>query len=50
MISGLEETMANAYETIRETSLRHGVDQRVAALAVGIQKVARTYESMGFFP
>ena len=50
VVSGLEETMANAYENIRETTKRHEVDQRVAALAVGIQKVARTYESMGFFP
>lgn len=50
VVSGLEETMSNAYENIRETTKVHEVDQRVAALAVGIKKVARTYESMGFFP
>ncbi len=48
--SGLEETMSDAYQHIRETAKRHAVDQRTAALAVAIEKIALTYQSMGIFP
>ena len=53
VISGLEETMANAYQEIRRTQERlkdNKIDLRTATLVVAIDKVARTYESMGIFP
>ncbi len=48
--SGLEETMANAYQKVRETAHFHNTDLRTAALVVAINKVALTYQSMGIFP
>lgn len=50
--SGLEETMAQAYASIRNVRKRHGdaVDLRTAALIVAIDKIAITYEQLGIFP
>lgn len=50
--SGLEETMALAYSTIRETQRRHGneADLRAAAFITAIDKIALCYEDLGFFP
>ncbi|MCP4204159.1 MAG: Glu/Leu/Phe/Val dehydrogenase [bacterium] len=50
--SGLEETMALAYSTIRETQRRYGdqADLRAAAFITAIDKIAMCYEDLGFFP
>ncbi len=50
--SGLEETMVNAYNEIREISLHHGgdTDLRTAAYISSIQKIADSYLTMGIFP
>ncbi|MDP9372491.1 MAG: Glu/Leu/Phe/Val dehydrogenase [Chloroflexota bacterium] len=50
--SGLEDTMINAYEAIRETLLgTPGVDDlRTAALVVAINKIAISYLELGIFP
>ncbi len=52
VLSGLEETMVDAYQQIRTRQLSIGedCDLRTAAFAVAIDKVARTYQSMGIFP
>jgi len=50
--SGLEETMVNAYNEIRDISLHHGgdTDLRTAAYISSIQKIAGSYLTMGIFP
>lgn len=48
--SGLEETMINAYNEMREISLRRGIDLRSAAYLIAIEKIARTYLDRGIFP
>jgi glutamate dehydrogenase (NAD(P)+) len=50
--SGLEETMVNAYETIRQTLLvTPGVtDLRTAAFVSVINKIAVSYMELGIFP
>ncbi|HUF09534.1 MAG TPA: Glu/Leu/Phe/Val dehydrogenase [Rhodothermales bacterium] len=50
--SGLEETMVNAYNEIRDIMLFHGddTDLRTAAYISAIQKVASSYLTMGIFP
>jgi glutamate dehydrogenase (NAD(P)+) len=50
--SGLEETMYNAYDSIREILLNtNGVnDLRTAAFVCAINKIAVSYEQMGIFP
>ncbi|MBD3163440.1 MAG: Glu/Leu/Phe/Val dehydrogenase [Candidatus Eisenbacteria bacterium] len=50
--SGLEETMATAYQGIRSTRLRLGseVDLRTAAMVIAIEKIAVAYEQRGIFP
>jgi glutamate dehydrogenase (NAD(P)+) len=50
--SGLEETMANAYQQIRETHLSLGgrVDLRTAAFVGAINKIALCYRELGIFP
>ena len=50
--SGLEETMVNAYETIRQTMLATpGVtDLRTAAFVSVINKIAISYMELGIFP
>ncbi len=48
--SGLEETMIEAYDEIREIARRHDVDLRTAAFINAIDKVAVSYMEMGIFP
>lgn len=48
--SGLEDTMAFAYNEIREKREKHGVDMRTAAFISAIDKIARSYDQMGIFP
>lgn len=50
--SGLEETMCNAYQQIRETHRRLDgkADLRTAALVGAIHKIASCYQEMGIFP
>ena len=50
--SGLEETMINAWQAIKETRERlpTAVDARTAALVTSINKVAKAYGDLGIFP
>jgi glutamate dehydrogenase (NAD(P)+) len=50
--SGLEDTMINAYNELREAYLENPKieDLRVAALVVAIQKIATSYLQLGIFP
>jgi glutamate dehydrogenase (NAD(P)+) len=50
--SGLEETMVDAYNEIREIMLHHGneTDLRTAGYISAIQKIADSYLTMGIFP
>ena len=50
--SGLEETMINAYNEIREVREEHGNEfgLRTAAFIVAIDKVATSYMELGIFP
>jgi glutamate dehydrogenase (NAD(P)+) len=50
--SGLEETMAFAYQQTREVCAAHGdaVDLRTGAMIRAIQKVVVAYEELGIFP
>jgi glutamate dehydrogenase (NAD(P)+) len=50
--SGLEETMALAFQQISETQKRYRdrADLRIAALVTAIDKIALCYEDLGFFP
>jgi len=50
--SGLEETMATAYQEIRDTRQRQPAvqDLRTAAFVNAINKVARAYLELGIFP
>jgi glutamate dehydrogenase (NAD(P)+) len=48
--SGLEDTMAFAYNEIRENREAHGVDMRTAAFISAIDKIAKSYDQMGIFP
>ncbi len=50
--SGLEETMATAYQEVRDTlkSLNTKTDLRTAALVSSINKIALCYGDMGIFP
>ena len=51
--SGLQDTMINAYQEIRETRLKYGkavVDSRTAAFINAIHKIAQSYMQMGIFP
>jgi glutamate dehydrogenase (NAD(P)+) len=50
--SGLEETMVNAYNGLRETRRQHPdvPDLRTAAFLTAIHKVARSYMELGIFP
>jgi len=50
--SGLEETMINAFHEIREKYKRKKEisDMRTAAFVVSIDKIAKSYLSLGIFP
>jgi glutamate dehydrogenase (NAD(P)+) len=50
--SGLEETMVNAYDSIREVKNRKKKiqDLRTAAFVVSLNKIASDYMSLGIFP
>jgi glutamate dehydrogenase (NAD(P)+) len=49
--SGLEETMIEAYNQIREVSKRGGIDNlRTAAFVSAIDKIAVSYMELGVFP
>ena len=50
--SGLEETMVNAYNEIRETwkSNKKIPDLRTAAFVCAIDKIANSYIALGIFP
>jgi glutamate dehydrogenase (NAD(P)+) len=50
--SGLEETMVNSYQKIREMRRKHGdePDLRTAAFIVAIDMIAGTYGDLGIFP
>lgn len=46
--SGLDDTMREAYNEIKETALRHNITSwRTAALLVSLQKIAHTHMRMG---
>lgn len=50
--SGLEETMINAYDNIRETywNTKGIQDMRTAAFVVALRKVVESYSLLGIFP
>jgi glutamate dehydrogenase (NAD(P)+) len=48
--SGLEDTMAHAYDEIRVIREEKGTDMRTAAFISAINKIAKSYASMGIFP
>jgi glutamate dehydrogenase (NAD(P)+) len=50
--SGLEETMVNAYQEIRDIRKRNGAgcDLRTAAFICAIDKIVLSYSTMGIFP
>jgi len=50
--SGLEDTMINSYDAVRETYLSRDEIKtlRVAAFVVAINKIAKTYLQLGVFP
>ncbi len=49
--SGLEETMVSAFHAIRDCQSRHnGIDLRIAAYVIAINKIAVSYSDRGIFP
>ena len=51
--SGLQDTMINAYQEIREIQLEYGrdkIDIRTAAYIKAIHKIAQSYMQLGIFP
>ena len=48
--SGLEDTMAFAYDEIRVIREEKRTDMRTAAFVSAINKIAKSYERMGIFP
>ena len=48
--SGLEDTMAHAYNEIRSLRKEKGLDTRTAAFMSAINKIAKSYQQMGIFP
>jgi glutamate dehydrogenase (NAD(P)+) len=50
--SGLEDTMCDAFNQIRETQvgLDPMPDLRIAAMVCAIRKIALCYEELGIFP
>jgi len=48
--SGLEDTMAHAYDEIRAIREEKGVNMRTAAFTSAIRKIGKSYDQMGIFP
>jgi len=49
--SGLEDTMAHAYDEIRAIRIEKNIDHmRTAAFVSAIDKIAKSYQQMGIFP
>jgi glutamate dehydrogenase (NAD(P)+) len=48
--SGLEDTMAHAYDEVRAKREEKDVDMRTGAFISAIDKIAKSYERMGIFP
>ncbi len=51
--SGLQDTMINAYQEIRDTRSKYGknrVNNRTAAFITAIHRIARSYMQLGIFP
>lgn len=48
--SGLEDTMIEAYQSIKEVQNRTKTDLRTAAFILALTKVGHSYQSMGIFP
>ena len=53
--SGLQDTMINAYQEMRETRMQHkrsgnAVDYRTAAFINAIHRIAKSYMQLGIFP
>jgi glutamate dehydrogenase (NAD(P)+) len=49
--SGLEETMINAYNSVRDVKLKKNIkDYRTAAFVCAIEKIADDYSALGIFP
>ena len=49
--SGLEDTMAHAYDEIRAIRIERNIDNmRTAAFVSAIDKIAKSYQQMGIFP
>lgn len=53
--SGLQDTMINAYQEMRETRMRHrgkngAIDYRTAAFINAIHRIAKSYMQLGIFP
>ncbi len=48
--SGLEDTMAFAYDEIRVIREEKQIDMRTAAYVSAINKIGKSYTAMGFFP
>jgi glutamate dehydrogenase (NAD(P)+) len=48
--SGLEETMAGAYQAIHDTAATHEVDLRTGAFILAIRKIVKIYQDRGIFP
>ena len=53
--SGLQDTMINAYQEMRETRMQHSskngaVDYRTAAFINAIHRIAKSYMQLGIFP
>ncbi len=48
--SGLEDTMAVAYDEIRSVREEKGTDMRTSAFVSAINKIAKSYADMGIFP
>jgi len=48
--SGLLDTMANSYATVREIAHKRNVSLRTGAFISAVSKIATSYETLGIFP
>ena len=46
----LEEKLTTAFRTVYETSVKHNIDMRGAALMVGVGRVAEAIKTLGIWP